>query len=93
MYEFAATSSVERPQPMTNVQPTNPPYFSNTAEGQKKMAPGCLCQRLRLGVGSCDTTTERVFDVEVTYQESIASIPYECLSYSHIGPSGEASSR
>ena len=26
--------------PITNVHPTNPPYFRNTAEGQKKMAPG-----------------------------------------------------
>ena len=24
---------------MTNVQPTNPPYFANLADGQKKMAP------------------------------------------------------
>ena len=40
MYEFAATSSVESPQPMTNVDPTKPPYFANLADGQKKMAPG-----------------------------------------------------
>ena len=39
MYEFAATSSVESPQPMTNVEPTNPPYFSNLADGQKNIAP------------------------------------------------------
>ena len=39
MYELAATSRAERPQPMTNVHPTNPPYALNLAEGQKKMAP------------------------------------------------------
>ena len=39
MYEFAATSSVDNPQPMTNVLPTNPPYFANLAEGQKNIAP------------------------------------------------------
>ena len=27
---------------MTNVQPTKPPYFSNLAEGQKKIAPGMV---------------------------------------------------
>ena len=40
MYELAATSRQERPQPMTKVHPTKPPYFLNLAEGQKKIAPG-----------------------------------------------------
>lgn len=31
--------------PITNVQPTNPPYFWNLADGQKKMAP-VWCWRL-----------------------------------------------
>jgi hypothetical protein len=39
MYELAATSRHERPQPMTNVELTKPPYFLNLADGQKKMAP------------------------------------------------------
>ena len=32
--------------PMTKVQPTNPPYAANLADGQKKMAPGhhAACQ-------------------------------------------------
>lgn len=39
MYEFAATSSVDSPQPMTKVQATKPGYFSNFADGQKNIAP------------------------------------------------------
>ena len=57
IYEFAATSRVDRPHPVANrvirsepgvehdyspitkVDPTNPPYASNFADGQKKIAP------------------------------------------------------
>ena len=39
MYELAATSRHESPQPITKVHPTKPPYFSNLADGQKNMAP------------------------------------------------------
>jgi hypothetical protein len=74
MYELAATSRHESPQPMTKVQPTKPPYFLNLADGQKKMAP------VVSGHDTYDKCMSQIGKKICYYQVSTASDPDGYLS-------------